>query len=242
MLKHLNDKVGQCQADCTSFLHTGIQHESAPGLVVIHQYVYIHSIKPIDVHSLQGKGEESSCDTAMHDAYRSVLGAVAWTVLTRAELAVYVQALQRRAHAPGIKDCKRLNVVIRYMKRHKRGLKSIALQHPLELVAFTDVAFQAQPEEPTGLALRGLAAVLQEDRGIELRHGNNEFANMVDFIARRQRRVVRSTFSAELNGLVDSVEQMLLLAVYVASILLRDNPNSGAYDGYVGRWKAVSAD
>ena len=36
-------------------------------------------------------------------------------------------------------------------------------------------------------------------------------ANLLDFVIRRQRRVVRSTFSAELNGLVDSVESMLLL-------------------------------
>lgn len=103
LLKHLSDKVGQCKADCISFLHTGIQHESAPGSIFTHQYVYIDSIEPIDVHSFQGKDEDSLCDIAMHDAYRSVLGAVAWTVLTRAELAAYVQALQRRAHAPRIK-------------------------------------------------------------------------------------------------------------------------------------------
>lgn len=34
---------------------------------------------------------------------------------------------------------------------------------------------------------------------------------MLDFTVRRQRRVVRSTFSAELNGPVDSIEQVLLL-------------------------------
>ena len=65
------------------------------------------------------------------------------TVLTRAELAVYVQSLQRRAHAFRIKDCKKLNLVIRYMKRHKRGLKPVALQHPLKLPGFTDAAFKA---------------------------------------------------------------------------------------------------
>ena len=41
---------------------------------------------------------------------------------------------------------------------------------------------------------------------------------MVDFTVRRQRRVVRSTFSAELNGLVDSVEQMMLLQVTLHQI------------------------
>ena len=210
LLKYLNDKVGRCKADCTSFLHTGIQHESAPGSVFTHQYVYIDSIKPIDADTLTSKDEDSICDIAAHDAYRSVLGAVAWIVLTRAEVAVYVQVLQRRAHVPRVKDCKRLNVVIRYMKRHKCGLKSVALQHPLKFVAFTGAAFKAQPEESTGLALRGLAAVLAEDDGKDKPSVINDLANFVDFTARRRRRAARSTFSSELNGLVDSVEQVLL--------------------------------
>ena len=103
-------------------------------------------------------------------------------------------------------------MVIRYMKRHKCGLKSVTLQRPLKLVAFIDAAFKAQPEKATGLALRGLAATLCEDRGDGKQlHDDNKKADLVDFIVRRQRRVVRSTFSAELNGLVDSIEQMLLL-------------------------------
>ena len=38
-------------------------------------------------------------------------------------------------------------------------------------------------------------------------------ANLVDFILRRQRRAARSTFSAELNWLVDSIEQMSLVQI-----------------------------
>ena len=62
--------------------------------------MYIDSITLIDASLVIGKEEKVLCDTELHDAYRPVLGAVAWIVLTRAELAVYVQALQRRAHAP----------------------------------------------------------------------------------------------------------------------------------------------
>ena len=97
----------------------------------------------------------------VHCLLSSVLGAVAWIVLTRAELAVYVQALQRRAHAPRVTDCERLDLVIRYMKKYKCGLKFISLKHPLKLFGFIDVPFKAQPAEPTGLALRGLAVILQ---------------------------------------------------------------------------------
>ena len=163
LLKHLNDSVGRCKADWGSFLHTGVQCEHSPGSVFTHQCVYVDSIRPIDTTMLGCKGDGGPCGDELHEAYRSVLGAVALTVLARAELAVYVQALQTRAHAPRVRDCKRLSLVIRYLENTNCGLKIVALKRPLKLVGFTDVAFKVQPGEPTGLALRGLAAIHQED-------------------------------------------------------------------------------
>lgn len=97
------------------------------------------------------------------------------------------------------------------MKVHTCGLKRVTLNHQFQLVAFTDVAFKAKPEEPTGLALRGLAAALCEDNCDVEPMSQSSKVIFVDFIVRRQRRAVWSTFSAELNGLVDVIEQMLPL-------------------------------
>ena len=212
LLRHLDEKVGQCKADCNSFLHAGILHEYSSGVVFTRRYIYIGSVAPIDSGLFIGKHEEAECDTQFREGHRSVFGVAAWAVLTRAELAVDVQALQRRAHPPRIKYCKRLNIGIRYMKRHKCGLKQVTLQHLLKLVAPIDAAFAAQPEEPIDLALRGLALVLCEDRecGVTPHVGNGK-ANPIDFMKRRQRSVVRSTFSAELNGLVVITHHMLPL-------------------------------
>ena len=41
---------------------------------------------------------------------------------------------------------------------------------------------------------------------------------MFDFTVSRQRRVARSTFNAELNGLVDGVEQLFLLQIILHQI------------------------
>ena len=119
---------------------------------------------------------------------------------------MYIQALQRRGTAPRVKDAKRCNLVIRYLRRHKSGLRAVRLSHPMRLVGFTDAAFKALVDEPSGLALRGLAAVQMSDTGLSKPHSSNGRGNLLDYAVRRQRRVVRSTFSAELNGLVDSVE------------------------------------
>ena len=55
--------------------------------------------------------------TPLHDLFRSCIGAIAWAVLSRADIAVYVQVLQRRGHAPRVVDIKRCNLVIRFLRR-----------------------------------------------------------------------------------------------------------------------------
>ena len=153
----------------------------------ISMYIYIASITQTNAGLLAGKDDEVVCCSVLHEAYRCVIGVVAWTVLTRAELAVYVQALQRRAHALGIKDCRRLSLVLRHMERHKCGLKSIALKHPLKFVGLTDAAFKAQPGESIGLATRGLAATLQEGTCDQKPMSSSGKANSIDFTVGRQR-------------------------------------------------------
>jgi len=74
----------------------------------------------------------------------------------------------------------------------------------------SDAAFRAQPEEGSGLALRGLVTLLMEDdmAGPRSKSGT---VHLLDWLTRRIRRVVRSTFSAELNALMDSLENVLLI-------------------------------
>lgn len=100
LLAHLNQKVSQCKDDCGSSRHTGIQHDYSPGVVLTNPYVYVGSTKPILGSLLVGKEDDALGDAILHEACRSVLGSVAWTLFSRAELVAYVQALQRRARAP----------------------------------------------------------------------------------------------------------------------------------------------
>ena len=92
------------------------------------------SVKPKEGVVVIYKDDEALCGIGLFGVYRSVLGAVAWTVLTRAELAAYVQALRRGAHAFRIKGCKWFSFAIGHIKGRKCGFKSVALTHPLELV------------------------------------------------------------------------------------------------------------
>ena len=141
----------------------------------------------------------------------SLLGGLAWLVLTRVDLAVYVQALQRRAHSPRVVDFKRLNTVVRYSRRKRVGIFYGPLDmSKLCITVFSDAAFKAVPEESSGLALRGCVILLAEANKDELLSPKGN-CHMLEYVCRRQRRVVRSTYSAELNGLIDSVEVTMLV-------------------------------
>lgn len=146
----MNESVGQCNADCGSFFHIGVQHGHSPGVVLTHRYVYVGLIQPIRSDLCRGKEDGALCGVVCHEA-------------CGAALAVYVQVFQRRVHAPRVTDCKRLNLVIRYMKGYKCGLNIVCLKRPLKLVGFIDAGFKAQPDEPTGFALRGGAAISHGD-------------------------------------------------------------------------------
>ena len=143
-------------------MHVGLQHEHSPG-VLTHRYVYIGSASPIEPSLLICKDDEELRCTELRESFRSVLGVVAWTVLMRVVVVVFVQALQRRAHGFRAKESRKFSFAMRKMKRHKCGFRSITSHHPLKLVGSIDAAFEAQFEEPARPTPRRLAVVLRED-------------------------------------------------------------------------------
>ena len=98
--------------------------------------------------------DKEVADTPLHEAYRSCLGAIALVVLSRADIAAYVQALQRRGAAPRMIDVKRCDLVIRYFKTCTCGIKAIKVKHMLKIIGFSDAACKALLDEPTGFSLR----------------------------------------------------------------------------------------
>ena len=183
------------------FTHTGIQHEFKKGEVYTRQFTYIEAIEPILTSLYEGiANDKEVTDRQIHEAYKSCLGPIAWVVLSRPNVVVYFQALQRRGSAPRVIDVKRCNLVIRYLRRFKGGIKAVKVSHPRKIIGFTDAAFKALLDDPTGLALRGLATMLREATSKDRPRCQPSKANLIDFTVRRQRGVVRFTFSAEPNG------------------------------------------
>ena len=145
----------------------------------------------------------------------SVLGAIAFALLTRVDIAVFVSALQRHSHKPLIIHCKRLNSVVRWAQRnpkrirYRRFTKQDVNGVDTHLRMYSDAAFKKEEED--GHSMRGALYIRCEGNHSEAFQGGT-IGHLVDYQCRSQKKVVRATFTAELLSGCDTVDHGFLLA------------------------------
>ena len=171
-----------------------------------------------DSPDITGKPAESLCCAELHALYWSVLGAIAFAILTRPDIAVFVTALQRHQQAPKVIHVKRLNAVVRWAQRNPKAIEFKPLDDlkrpagtvvPSHLRMYGDAAFKK--EEDDGHSMRG-ALFIRCPGNTQRDFTISKAGHLVDYEAGRQRRVVRATFSAELLNGCDVQDRGFLVA------------------------------
>ena len=215
ILEQIQKVFGQLKIDWNNFTNCGVRHrqDTVTKAVTLDQEEYIKGIKLCVSSEMSSKGPEELAGTELHSQYWSVLGAIAYAVLTRCDIAVFVAALQRRSQNPQIIHVKRLNAVVRWAQRNPKGIVFGPLDNtarpagsiiPTHLRQISDAAFKK--EEDSGHSMRGAAymrcAGNQESDFTGTRRGH-----LLEWVARQQRRVTRATFTSELQGGCDTVDK-----------------------------------
>ena len=220
ILKQIETVFGQLKIDWNSFTNCGVRHTQDPQTkeVKLDQDEYIKGIKTCISSEITRGASEVKAGPELHAQYWSVLGAIAYAVLTRPDIAVFVSALQRWSHAPAIIHCKRLNAVVRWTQRNPRGICYRSLDGgssrptgstvPTHLRQISDAAFKK--EDTSGHSMRGACWVRCVGNTLEDMQKSSP-GHLLEFVARSQRRVTRSTFTSELQGGCDSVDKGFLL-------------------------------
>ena len=105
-LDKLQEVFGTLKEEWYNFTNTGVCHTWQPdGSMVMDQDAYIQTVKPIKSPLLKRTPHDNKLDRELHGAFWSLLGVIAYTTVTQAWIAVYVQALQRKAQAPPLAIC-----------------------------------------------------------------------------------------------------------------------------------------
>jgi hypothetical protein len=192
----LAEKVG-------SFIHCGVQHEQAAnGDIFLDQNQYVQQLHAADVAGLN-KLELSAPLAGKHKSdFDSLLGGIAWVCQTRMDIAIYTCALQRKSKAPTTEHLFRLNRLVKWMRRHPVRIRyhKFAELKDMRLTVISDSAFRREGDE--GLAMRGYIVAFgkQDDSS------PGGPLHLLDWGSKKQKRVTRSTYSAELNSLIDCFE------------------------------------
>ena len=137
--------------------HCGVVHEQREdGSVWCSQDHYATQLRPTPVKKARYDDEQLEHQDRM--AYLSLLGDAAWTLVTRADVAVHIGYLQRHAHEPCWKHVRHLNSVVRWMKRKSSSFVYYPVPLPWSVDVFPVSAFRAT--EPDCLAVRAAVIVI----------------------------------------------------------------------------------
>ena len=220
LLDALQKKFGQLELKYGQFECIGVMHEQTDDYTEVwcHQQHYVPQIKDITISGVHSADDEEEADEDMKQLYMSLVGALAWLILTMPAICVYVAFLQRHTKAPTVGHVEGANRLLKWIRKNLKhlGVRYRRLREPLRLVALSDSAFKALDYE--GLVMRGCVIVLAEavpegDVGSDAhRHGpwstgTTVRLHLLDWYSRKHTRVVRSTFAAELLSLLDAVNQ-----------------------------------
>ena len=202
-IEHVSGKMDRNDTDFTC---VGIHHvRSRDGTIILDQNEYISAMKPIVHPDLVGKPADEACTETITRLYWSLLGAVAYTLLTQHWIAVYVISLQRHTHAPTYSHVRKLNSVLKVLQRRKATITFPGMTCCKQILAFSDASF-CKESDTKGYGMRGSAF---------LRTGTNSQGDHVCHLIEAQSQslklVTRSTFSAETLAAVGTTDSLIPL-------------------------------
>ena len=164
--------------------------------------------------------DDTHVSTALRSRYLSLLGGVAWLVQTRADICIYVVALQRHAQSPRAEHVRSLNTLLRYIKNKPPVVEYKPLKQPVCLLVVSDSAFKRESDSDA-LAMKGCMICKAS-----VRAWNPLVADIhvLEYFSKKQRHVSRSTFAAELFAFVDAADAALHIGMHLTECM------HGVYD------------
>ena len=213
LLKSLGEVFGKSDRNNNDFTCVGIHHHRKPdGTIILDQNGYISALKQIHHPDITGKPLEADCSETVTRLYWSLLGAVAYTLLTQHWIAVYIIALQRQTHKPKYQRIRRLNSLVKILQKQKTVIVYRSVQCAKKILAFSDASF-CKETETKGYGVRGTVFLR-----CGIREGK-ECYHLIDAVSQSLKLVTRSNFSSETLAAVGTVDSLVPLLASMIEIL-----------------------
>jgi len=213
---HLEKEFGKLKFEQGGFTHVGIRHRQAGDKSIsLDQDEYANSLGCIDTDLYEFMELDSDAPAELQKYYMTLLGGVAWLCLTRPATCVYVSYLQRHAKKPTMRHIRDLNRLVRWNRKTPQSMVYRHLPGQLKLVVVPDSSFSAGDTE--GLVMRGcFIMIVAQDQECS----PTGMVAVLDFYARKQSHVCRSTFAAELHSALDAYNQAFIIQCALTELTL----------------------
>ena len=207
----LEKKYGKTKRKYGQFEHVGILHDQDEKTfeVTTTQDHYLKQLSCVEDTRIEIMPEKNDLPEDLTEKFVSLVGAMAWTSMSRPEAVVFISYLQRHLKHPTYQHLKDANRTLKWMKKKPCVIKYSRTDGTFVIKGISDSAFKA--EVPQCLALRGAM--------IGLGSAKDDVLNLLDFWCRRHTRVTRSTFAAELHNLVSTADKCMMLAGFLQEVL-----------------------
>ena len=118
---------------------------------------YVQALRPIVHKDLVGKKAEEAASEQVSSLFLSLLMALAYALMTRVDLCIYVIALQRRTQAPLVGEVRRLNAIVRWAQKHPLCQTYMPMKCARHLEVHSDSGFRKEEKDGVGVgrAVRG---------------------------------------------------------------------------------------
>jgi hypothetical protein len=179
------------------------------------QTEYLKALKAINIPNASTLTSDLPAPPELASSFLSLLMALAYTLLTRIDLSVYVIALQRVAQAPSMIHIRRLNAIVRFAQMHEVKLTYNNMKCQSILEIHSDAGFRKEEKDgiPVGKAMRGANFLRLGER-----HDNHTACHILDWSCCQLKTVTRSTFASELAACIAATDSGISLAITLHEI------------------------
>ena len=204
LIAHLESGFGKLTYSEGTFTNCGLRHcRLEDGTIQMDQNEYISAMRPIRHPELTGRPSSDPCTSEVHGLYMSLLGAVAYALISQAWAAVFVISLQRRTSNPLNIHVRRLNILLAAMQKLKCNLVFPAMTCARKLLAYSDASFDKESESK-GYGMRGTVFLRMGTQA-----GGKSVCHLLDAQSQSLKLVTRSTFSSETLAAVGTVDNLV---------------------------------
>ena len=222
LIKALEEAFEKMTLHKGTFDHLGIKHvQHADFSIEVAQGHYADQLRAMADDTAKRGDQDAAVSMQLHAAFRSLLGGVAWMTQTRPDIIVYISALQRVMAAPLNKHVVALNKVLRYVKRKPLKIVYRAVPNPWKLLVISDSAFKAEDQDCLAVRSGLIALASKEPVAGTANSGSSSVWSVqpIEHVCKKQQRICRSTYAAELHSALDLAGLALLILGTLTEVL-----------------------